>query len=118
MSTKPRSAPRGRSPSTVEVNNISANGLWLLLDEGEHFLPYEKFPWFREARIADILKVERPSAHHLYWPELDVDLAVESIRHPDRYPLISRDRPGTGRRRTSSRATVAGKQPPRRSTRH
>jgi hypothetical protein len=27
---------------------------------------------------------------HLYWPDLDVDLAVESIRNPERFPLVSR----------------------------
>jgi hypothetical protein len=32
-----------------------------------------------------------PSAHHLYWPQLDIDLAVESIIHPERYPLMSRN---------------------------
>jgi hypothetical protein len=25
----------------------------------------------------------------LYWPALDVDLAVESLDHPERYPLMS-----------------------------
>jgi hypothetical protein len=33
---------------------------------------------------------ERPHAGHLYRPDLDVDLAEESIDHPERYPLISR----------------------------
>jgi hypothetical protein len=28
--------------------------------------------------------------HHLYWPDLDIDLAVESIRHPEQFPLVSR----------------------------
>jgi hypothetical protein len=28
-----------------------------------------------------------------YWPELDVDLAVESIRHPEKFPLVSKVRP-------------------------
>jgi hypothetical protein len=37
-----------------------------------------------------ILAVERPQPHHLYWPALDVDLAVESIERPDLYPLKAR----------------------------
>ena len=24
------------------------------------------------------------------WPDLDIDLEVESIRHPELYPLVSR----------------------------
>lgn len=112
MNTKPKSAPRGRSTSLVEVTNISAKGLWLLLDDQEHFLPYKQFPWFRDARVSEILEVTRPSARHLYWPELDIDLAVESILHPERYPLVSGVRSG------KARAPVASKRElPRRSPR-
>jgi hypothetical protein len=74
----------------VEVTNVSPHGVWLLLDERELFLPFRDFPWFRDATIAQLVHVERPSAHHLYWPDLDVDLATESIEHPERYPLMSR----------------------------
>jgi hypothetical protein len=53
-------------------------------------VPFGGFPWFRDASIGPILEVEWPGAGHLYWPQLDVDLAVESIEHPERYPLVSR----------------------------
>ena len=33
------------------------------------------------------------SAQHLYWPDLDIDLAVESIDHPEQFPLVSKARP-------------------------
>lgn len=78
------------SPSMETVTHISRHGLWLLLGERELFLPFSEFPWFREAPISAILNVEWPQPHHLYWPDLDIDLAVESIDHPDRYPLVSR----------------------------
>jgi hypothetical protein len=72
------------------VTNISRHGLWILLDEQELFLSFEEFPWFADAPVKAILEVERPHPHHLHWPQLDVDLAVESIEHPDLYPLVSR----------------------------
>jgi hypothetical protein len=56
-------------------------------------VPFEQFPWFRDASIGEITNVELPAAHHLYWPDLDVDLAVESIENPEKYPLVSRARP-------------------------
>ena len=87
-----RSARRGKRISGVEVGNVSAHGLWLLIDDRELFLPFQKFPWFREASIAKLVRVERPSSHHLYWPDLDVDLAVESVEHPERFPLVSKVR--------------------------
>jgi Protein of unknown function (DUF2442) len=76
--------------SAVEVTNISPHGIWLLLQEQEHFLPFERFPWFKDASVAQICKVELPSKHHLRWPLLDMDLAVESIEHPERFPLASK----------------------------
>jgi hypothetical protein len=91
-----RSAQLGQSVSKVEVTNISKHGFWLLLGERELFLPFEEFPWFRDAPIAKLLNVELPHARHLYWPDLDVDLAVESIEHPERFPLVSKMRPDEG----------------------
>ena len=38
--------------------------------------------WFRVAPVGAILNVERPYAHHLYWPDIDVDWSVDSIEHP------------------------------------
>jgi len=83
------SATLGASISAVEVTNISQHGFWVLLNDEELFLPFAEFPWFRDVAIGKILHVELPSPNHLYWPELDVDLAVESIRHPERFPLVS-----------------------------
>jgi uncharacterized protein DUF2442 len=88
-----RSAPPGRSTSQVEVTNVSPHGFWLFVGEEELFVPFSDFPWFKDASIAQITAVELPSAHHLYWPDLDIDLAVESIKNPDRYPLVSQARP-------------------------
>jgi hypothetical protein len=101
-----RSARHGRRTSAVEVSNVSPNGLWLLLDERELFLPFEQFPWFRKAPIDALLNVRRPQKHHLWWPELDVDLAVESIEHPARYPLVSRATPAAVRERSTPQRRV------------
>ncbi len=85
-----KSARLGMPTSGVEVTNVSTNGIWLLLDQQEFFLAFTQFPWFEHATIGQIAAVERPSAHHLYWPELDIDLAVESIHKPEAYPLLSK----------------------------
>ena len=85
-----RSQALGKNTSDAEVTHISQHGFWLLLGDREMFLPYEIFPWFKNARVSEILNVEWPQPHHLYWPDLDIDLAVESIEQPDRYPLVSK----------------------------
>jgi hypothetical protein len=64
--------------------------MWLLVDDRELYLPFAQFPWFREAPIAALAEIERPSPRHLFWPQLDVDLTLESIEEPSRYPLVSR----------------------------
>jgi hypothetical protein len=84
------SAAPGTTISEVEVTNVSAHGFWLLLRGGEYFVPFAEFPWFRDAPIGRLLNVTLPAAHHLYWPDLDVDLAVESILYPERFPLVSK----------------------------
>ncbi|HRQ64536.1 MAG TPA: DUF2442 domain-containing protein [Xanthomonadaceae bacterium] len=85
-----KSATRGSDISGPEVTNVSGHGFWLLLGAEELFVSFKEFPWFRDATIRAITKVEQPASHHLYWPELDVDIAVESIRDPSRFPLVSR----------------------------
>jgi len=85
-----KSAALGNSTSGPEVTNVSQHGLWLLLGHEELFLPFAQFPWFQDAPIGKVLHVEQPSSQHLYWPELDIDLAVESIRHPEQIPLVAR----------------------------
>lgn len=101
------SAALGRSTSPAEVTNVSTHGFWLFVGARELFVPFQHFPWFRDASIRAITNVQLPSPHHLYWPDLDVDLAVESIEHPEKYPLISQAQPKprqpTSRARTKAR---------------
>ena len=75
----------------AEVTHISRHGIWLLLEEKEHFLSFENFPWFKNAPVSAIQNVSRLNANHLYWPDLDIDLAVESIERPERFPLVAND---------------------------
>lgn len=80
----------GAATSTVEVTNISGHGFWLLVGDQELFLPFEDFPWFRSATVSAILNVELHHEQHFYWPDLDVDLSLESIQDPESYPLQAR----------------------------
>ena len=84
------SVQRGDATSEVEVTNISRHGFWLWLRDRELFVSFADFPWFAEASVAKITNVEWPSADHLYWPDLDIDLSVRSIAHPKEFPLTSR----------------------------
>ena len=80
----------GPSISVAEVTNVSRHGFGLLLGQEELFVPFSDFPWFASAAIGELVNVEWPSPEHLYCPVLDVDLSVESIRHPEHFPLMTR----------------------------
>lgn len=81
------SKPLGSATSGVEITNISAHGVWLLAGDKELFMSFEDFPWFKDVPIGKVLNVEEPTPGHFYWPELDVDVGIENIEHPERFPL-------------------------------
>ena len=87
------SIAHGQNISVTEVTNVSRHGLWVIIDDQELFLPYDKFPWFKKASIEAVLNLERPQPHHLFWPDLDIDLTVDSIRNPDQFPLRAKVNP-------------------------
>lgn len=77
----------GVSTSKAEVVNISPHGIWLYVKGKEYFLSYRDFPWFRRARLSEIQDVRLLHGRILRWEDLDVDLALDSLEHLDRYPL-------------------------------
>lgn len=76
----------------VEVTNISGDGFRLHMGEEELFLSFFDFPWFKSATTQQLCEVQQSSADHLYWPSLDVDLSVQSIRDPSAFPLVAKAR--------------------------
>jgi hypothetical protein len=84
-----KSENAGVVTSDVEVLNVSPHGFWLLVGTQELFLPYDDFPWFRNATVGQLFNVELHHGEHLYWPELDVDLDLDRIEHPEKYPLVA-----------------------------
>lgn len=73
-----------------EITNISEFGFWLFMKGKEYFLPFEKFPWFKDASIGQITKIELWHGTHLHWPKLDVDLSISIIEQPEKYKLIAK----------------------------
>ncbi len=80
----------GTTISAAEVTHVFRHGFWLLLDTEELLVPFDQFPWFRRATIEQLSDVQWPTPDHLYWPQLDADLSVASIRDPSAFPLVSK----------------------------
>ncbi len=84
------SSQHGKSTSGIAVTDISPDGIWLLAGDEELFLPFDRFPWFKKGTVEQILNVVEELPGTFSWPDLDVDLGLDSIRHPDNYPLVSK----------------------------
>jgi hypothetical protein len=83
-----KSTMPGISTSEIEVVQIDSHGFWLHIKGKEYFLTYEQYPWFKEAKIKDILNVQLLHGNHIYWPDLDVDLSIDILSNPEKYTQI------------------------------
>jgi hypothetical protein len=64
----------------VEVTRVTAYGIVLVIGTEQLRLPFERFPWFRQARADRLSTVEWKSPDHLSWPRLGIELSVHFIR--------------------------------------
>ena len=80
-------------PTSVAVLMINAQGMLITVQGQDYFISYNRVPWLRDARISSVLNVRMSGPRAIEWPDLDVDLEIESLRHPERYPLIIKRSP-------------------------
>jgi hypothetical protein len=76
---------QGKDVSKIEVLNISKHGIWLATRDQEIFISFKEFPWFQDASVRKLMNVEQRTPTCLHWPDLAIDLAVESVRC---FPLL------------------------------
>ena len=84
-----KSLKRGGS-ILVKVENITPFGIWLFVNGHEYFLNYRDYPYFKDQTLKTIQKVELLHDYHLYWPDLDIDLEIDNLENPEKYPLKSK----------------------------
>ncbi|HAH06683.1 MAG TPA: DUF2442 domain-containing protein [Elusimicrobia bacterium] len=84
-----KSRARGANTSAAEVQGITAQGIWIYVQGSEYFLNHQDYPWFKGVSVESIFNMVLLHGHHLHWPDLDVDLELESLRSPEKYPLKS-----------------------------
>jgi hypothetical protein len=74
----------------AKIRNVSHDGFWLMVVDKEFFLSFADFPWFRKATLEQLFEIEFSHGQHLYWPKLDIDLDLDRIQHPEKYPLVAK----------------------------
>jgi len=101
---------RSRKPGkgiSISVENITPFGIWILTKEKEYFLSYEDFPYFKDQTLNSIQNVQLLHGCHLYWPDLDIDLEIDNLENPEKYPLksgIRKKPPNHSHPRTAARS--------------
>lgn len=76
------------SNTSASVLMINAQGIMLSVCGHDYFISYNRIPWMQDAPIRSVLNVQMSGPEAIEWPDLDVDLEIDSFRHPERYPLI------------------------------
>ena len=72
----------------ADVLMINDRGIMISVLGQDYFLSYNRVPWMRDATINEVLDIRMSGKNAIEWPRLDVDLEIESLRHPERYPLL------------------------------
>ncbi len=93
LSLSPLRARTGTSTLDSEVTDITSIGFWLLVDGTEYFVPFSEYPIFPTATVGAIFNVQQLAPGQLYWPEIDADIEIEALEHPEDYPLVWHDAP-------------------------
>ena len=78
------------SSTSVDVLMINEKGVMISVQGQDYFLSFNRVPWMRDATINEVLDVQMSGKNAIEWPKLDIDLEVESLKHPERYPLLIR----------------------------
>ena len=79
--------------TSASVLMINAQGIMLSVQGNDYFLSYNRIPWMQDAPIRYVLNVQMSGDEAIEWPDLDVDLEIDSLRHPERYPLVIKRSP-------------------------
>jgi hypothetical protein len=78
----------GKDISTNDrVTNITRVGFWILIDQIEYFIPFNKYPVFRQATIEQINNIALLTPDQVYWKSLDCDIELKALQEPLNYPL-------------------------------
>lgn len=76
------------SNTLANVLMINDKGLMLSVLGQDYFISFNRLPWMKDAAIRDVLDVQMCGDDAIEWPKLDIDLEIDSLKHPERYPLV------------------------------
>jgi len=72
------------------IFTIGALGLYLLVQDREYFVPFTDYPTFRSATLDQIFDFQQIGPRQFHWRTLDVDIELDALEEPSRFPLMYR----------------------------
>ncbi len=75
----------GTSESKTCFLGTSPEGIAILVNGKEYFLRYTDFPWFEYCNAVE-LRDMTADRWGVYWNSLYIDLSIESLEDPKRFP--------------------------------
>jgi hypothetical protein len=56
----------------------------------EYYVDFANYPWFLDTSMREIYNVEGGFGTGIYWPDLDLDISIEALDNPEKFPLIAK----------------------------
>jgi hypothetical protein len=72
------------------VTSITDLGFWVLAGDNEYFVPFKEYPGFIDASVKQILNISFMPTGQLHWEDLDIDIELLALTHPEAFPLVFR----------------------------
>lgn len=79
--------------TSASVLMINSQGIMVSVLGNDYFISYNRLPWMKDAAVKDVLNVKMSGQDAIEWPSLDIDLEIDSLKHPERYPLVMKRSP-------------------------
>ena len=75
--------------NTLKSNDfyVSQFGIWIYIENVEYFISFKEYPELRKHTIDEISNFYFDRQNNIHWEELDIDIELDSLKDPKRYPL-------------------------------
>ena len=83
-----KNSNKNTESSLVKILSINPEGIYLSVAGKDYFISYKRVPWFWNARVNEIMNVSMMGRMGIRWEDLNVDLEIDSLEHPEKYPHV------------------------------
>ena len=71
-----KNSNKSTESTSVNVLSIMSEGIYISVSGKDYFVSFNRLPWFRNAKVSDIMNVSMLGRMGIRWEALDVDLEI------------------------------------------